>query len=137
MLTYPSYCMCLIVVFFFKQKTAYELRISDWSSDVCSSDLCSLRKRKVLASRPAAPYNPQPRGAVAQLGERRVRIAKDVGSIPIRSTIPFSGNTGNPAIVGAFLSGHPFEAPAYSVERRTFCFSGRRPSLSEIGRAHI
>src|SRR3546814_1971693 len=29
------------VVFFFKQKTAYELRISDWSSDVCSSDLSS------------------------------------------------------------------------------------------------
>src|SRR3546814_10193948 len=26
--------------FFFKQKTAYEMRISDWSSDVCSSDLC-------------------------------------------------------------------------------------------------
>src|SRR3546814_7561962 len=31
---------CLVVsVFFFKQKTAYEMRISDWSSDVCSSDL--------------------------------------------------------------------------------------------------
>src|SRR3546814_5734111 len=31
------------VIFFFKQKTAYEMRISDWSSDVCSSDLdCSL-----------------------------------------------------------------------------------------------
>src|SRR3546814_8446561 len=29
----------LFVFFFFKQKTAYELRISDWSSDVCSSDL--------------------------------------------------------------------------------------------------
>src|SRR3546814_1035223 len=28
-----------IVVFFCKQKTAYEMRISDWSSDVCSSDL--------------------------------------------------------------------------------------------------
>src|SRR3546814_4969410 len=28
-------------VFFFKQKTAYEMRISDWSSDVCSSDLHS------------------------------------------------------------------------------------------------
>src|SRR3546814_10885432 len=27
------------VIFFFKQKTAYEMRISDWSSDVCSSDL--------------------------------------------------------------------------------------------------
>src|SRR3546814_9947150 len=35
--------MCLLAVscsfFFFKQKTAYEMRISDWSSDVCSSDL--------------------------------------------------------------------------------------------------
>src|SRR3546814_12954571 len=28
-----------LVLFFFKQKTAYEMRISDWSSDVCSSDL--------------------------------------------------------------------------------------------------
>src|SRR3546814_2510632 len=35
--------LCVVVlscfVFFFKQKTAYEMRISDWSSDVCSSDL--------------------------------------------------------------------------------------------------
>src|SRR3546814_9962471 len=31
--------------FFFKQKTAYEMRISDWSSDVCSSDLLDLRQR--------------------------------------------------------------------------------------------
>src|SRR3546814_7909719 len=29
----------LVLVFFFKQKAAYEMRISDWSSDVCSSDL--------------------------------------------------------------------------------------------------
>src|SRR3546814_1560659 len=46
-----KYCGCYILVyvfsssdesvliFFFKQKTAYEMRISDWSSDVCSSDL--------------------------------------------------------------------------------------------------
>src|SRR3546814_12187165 len=33
--------MFLFFFFFFKQKTAYEMRISDWSSDVCSSDLCS------------------------------------------------------------------------------------------------
>src|SRR3546814_1724251 len=31
-----------MVVFFFKQKTAYEMRISDWSSDVCSSDLITV-----------------------------------------------------------------------------------------------
>src|SRR3546814_2095272 len=37
-----DYISCIYVsisVFFFKQKTAYEMRISDWSSDVCSSDL--------------------------------------------------------------------------------------------------
>src|SRR3546814_2730520 len=33
------------VIFFFKQKTAYEMRISDWSSDVCSSDLLRLALR--------------------------------------------------------------------------------------------
>src|SRR3546814_9032292 len=32
-------CCCFFVFFFFKQNTAYEMRISDWSSDVCSSDL--------------------------------------------------------------------------------------------------
>src|SRR3546814_3301694 len=37
--------MCSVCFFFFKQKTAYEMRISDWSSDVCSSDLraCALQ----------------------------------------------------------------------------------------------
>src|SRR3546814_11714948 len=34
---YQIYVLCFF--FFFKQKTAYEMRISDWSSDVCSSDL--------------------------------------------------------------------------------------------------
>src|SRR3546814_15287326 len=33
--------------FFFKQKTAYEMRISDWSSDVCSSDLQLLRSQRM------------------------------------------------------------------------------------------
>src|SRR3546814_7425240 len=35
--------LCYLFFFFFKQKTAYEMRISDWSSDVCSSDLRRLR----------------------------------------------------------------------------------------------
>src|SRR3546814_6343865 len=43
--------------FFFKQKTAYEMRISDWSSDVCSSDLPRLRghrgARRLAAGKPA------------------------------------------------------------------------------------
>src|SRR3546814_2204200 len=41
----------LMLVFFFKQKTAYEVRISDWSSDVCSSDL----SRYCILSNPLRP----------------------------------------------------------------------------------
>src|SRR3546814_7422535 len=37
--------MCSCFFFFFKQKTAYEMRISDWSSDVCSSDLRVVGRR--------------------------------------------------------------------------------------------
>src|SRR3546814_15914065 len=62
----------MFVVFFFKQKTAYEMRISDWSSDVCSSDLFGfmakhgedklsnggaiLRSGKTAAARPSIEY---------------------------------------------------------------------------------
>src|SRR3546814_20801889 len=37
--------MLLFYYIFFKQKTAYEMRISDWSSDVCASDLGDARRR--------------------------------------------------------------------------------------------
>src|SRR3546814_15643415 len=50
--------MFVFVVFFFKQKTAYEMRISDWSSDVCSSDLAAWRRSRHLA--PARPPAARP-----------------------------------------------------------------------------
>src|SRR3546814_7713863 len=43
--------MFFFIFFFFKQKTAYELRISDWSSDVCSSDLEETRLVVMLVMR--------------------------------------------------------------------------------------
>src|SRR3546814_3696655 len=46
--TYYIVCIFVVVFFFFKQKTAYEMRISDWSSDVCSSDLLLLPCRVEL-----------------------------------------------------------------------------------------
>src|SRR3546814_8897828 len=41
--------MCLDLFFLFKQKTAYEMRISDWSSDVCSSDLATRKRVEAIA----------------------------------------------------------------------------------------
>src|SRR3546814_5789459 len=37
----------MVILYFFKQKTAYEVRISDWSSDVCSSDLPTRAARQL------------------------------------------------------------------------------------------
>src|SRR3546814_2251894 len=75
---------CLLV-FFFKQKTAYEMRISDWSSDVCSSDLGAaiFVRRGELAI------------AIGADGEDELLAARQLGEA-------FSGHCG-----GAFLLGLP------------------------------
>src|SRR3546814_2561882 len=54
-----------IYIFFFKQKTAYEMRISDWSSDVCSSDLKVLEEVRAVAF--------AQRLEAAQVADRRVQ----------------------------------------------------------------
>src|SRR3546814_9563900 len=48
----------LFLFFFFKQKTAYEMRISDWSSDVCSSDLPVEGRAIVVPTRRGKRGNP-------------------------------------------------------------------------------
>src|SRR3546814_8001534 len=48
----------LLVFFFFKQKTAYEMRISDWSSDVCSSDLEDAARPVIFHARSATCFHP-------------------------------------------------------------------------------
>src|SRR3546814_4263022 len=74
------FVVMLTVFFFFKQKTAYEMRISDWSSDVCSSDLqmgntislyerdCSAQRRhqKVVEEAPAPSISGEQRQAMGQ-----------------------------------------------------------------------
>src|SRR3546814_13659816 len=57
-----------VFFFFFKQKTAYEMRISDWSSDVCSSDL-----RAVQPLADAAVLDAQPRMVPLADGMRRTQ----------------------------------------------------------------
>src|SRR3546814_15239355 len=52
-----------VCFFFFKQKTAYEMRISDWSSDVCSSDLRADRPPHAIELQTSAPKASAIRGA--------------------------------------------------------------------------
>src|SRR3546814_6297527 len=60
-------CRC----FFFKQKTAYEMRISDWSSDVCSSDLGQRREQHEQVDLEPERGLVQPRRAQALHGPDR------------------------------------------------------------------
>src|SRR3546814_1292655 len=71
-------------VFFFKQKTAYEMRISDWSSDVCSSDLPDLPEE---AARAAARAR---RPAVRELDARRLDHPEPLLSL-LEAALPARG----------------------------------------------
>src|SRR3546814_6368912 len=51
-------CFAFYWFFFFKQKTAYEMRISDWSSDVCSSDLRALQAARAQLRRAMERHQP-------------------------------------------------------------------------------
>src|SRR3546814_6121072 len=83
----------LLCFFFFKQKTAYEMRISDWSSDVCSSDLRrgggAVARRQRLADLPAGHAAEREMGAalrraaVQRPGDGRVR--RGVGGLGPRA----------------------------------------------------
>src|SRR3546814_7925988 len=68
------------LIFFFKQKTAYEMRISDWSSDVCSSDLQAMpRDFQFTACRGArflSPPNNISSFIAATFGERDCNIVR-------------------------------------------------------------
>src|SRR3546814_7951556 len=61
-----------LLVFFFKQKTAYEMRISDWSSDVCSSDLATGSR---VDERPAAAGGGQRQRLAAEAAPTRAHPA--------------------------------------------------------------
>src|SRR3546814_2417161 len=72
--------MCVFCFFFFKQKTAYEMRISDWSSDVCSSDLQETGAEDHARGERVAGFGIEVGIAAAELTDRtrlaRVRVVE-------------------------------------------------------------
>src|SRR3546814_7800733 len=72
--------------FFFKQKTAYEMRISDWSSDVCSSDLvvahgsCSSYQCFVQQRHAATPF-PSPESGLVRRSVKNARTLAHCASL--------------------------------------------------------
>src|SRR3546814_9158012 len=121
----------LLFFFFFKQKTAYEMRISDWSSDVCSSDLAidnigleggavpqDARRDAILVDR-----HSQRMGQIGVLGLRHAVAIEDVRRRaphePVTRALDPAGGRGTSA------GPHPFVQESGPVIRMT------------IGRAHV
>src|SRR3546814_2294774 len=122
---------CCFVFFFFKQKTAYEMRVSDWSSDVCSSDL-----EEVLR------YNPP-----VQIIFRHTTVDTEIAGVKIPA-----GSAVMPILASANRDESKFEDPeTFDIDRKIefplmsfgqgphFCLGNylSRMEAREIGRAHV
>src|SRR3546814_18470356 len=116
---YYSSAVCSIhgrvfFLFFFKQKTAYEMRISDWSSDVCSSDL-----------RDAAQRSLRPRiaggGGNEQTGNEALEVETAIETPSSLAEVTFGvlelTNSVEGAIARAFAVSHPHVDPARAIGR--------------------
>src|SRR3546814_7891340 len=92
-----GFCKLLwFFVFFFKQKTAYEVRISDWSSDVCSSDLLLWRTLR-------RGHGP----ADARSGLRLSRLDDHLGSLRLLHLHPLRDRGGDPVGGAPAVLRHP------------------------------
>src|SRR3546814_14767182 len=113
-------CMCWLICsdvvciffFFFKQKTAYEMRISDWSSDVCSSDLNMAVDRS-----PDGPAMGQPLGAT-----------QDSVALSLGSTVDFPDLLWPDPVDPSFLQpgGHGRGGVPHGLKRRQIVARPRR-----------
>src|SRR3546814_3187129 len=130
----------VFVFFFFKQKTAYEMRISDWSSDVCSSDLLARflpRHAREDFGRGLCFAPPERHAAPRKSVRYRGRDAAD------RRLLPPAPHRRDARLFGAVDA----PAPDRGLDRQLFELSailarGGRSAAglsarSEIGRAHV
>src|SRR3546814_9587206 len=114
--------------FFFKQKTAYEMRISDWSSDVCSSDLhdedvhiCPFgvhKRRDRIAGHRSAPGYGRPRlgelphgkhGHVIGIGNRNELLVLRLWLCILTAQEAWLGRAINIGVNQPYLHSEPFE----------------------------
>src|SRR3546814_10289751 len=101
-----------LLFFFFKQKTAYEMRISDWSSDVCSSDL----QKRELRAEVSCGIDRQSVAQLVQHGREHLP-----GDLP----------------VGADLVDDLVQPDVGRLKRLVEDLESGDPHLRQIGRAHV
>src|SRR3546814_19943256 len=89
---------CLLSFFFFKQKTAYEMRISDWSSDVCSSDLTVVVAQRVRSG--FGDLHRQDRSLLrSPAGQRTANAGTRIGRASCRESVSVRVDLGGRRII--------------------------------------
>src|SRR3546814_5588666 len=113
-----SFCFVILAFFFFKQKTAYEMRISDWSSDVCSSDLID-------------PFRASAPGRHRRPGDRAARAARPHGRFPLGAGGNGDAAGGEYRRTGAGARGGPRAGGEPGPRAGAGAAAGDRPGRSE------
>src|SRR3546814_18406445 len=117
------FCRCCVFCFF-KQKTAYEMRISDWSSDVCSSDLWGIGIHKIEMLEQSG----------AELLKCLLIVERKAQRIEISASLVFDPLTNKidarTRCFGRGLSGQPFAHPQATGR-------GQRHFLAAMGTADL
>src|SRR3546814_13228862 len=127
------------VFFFFKQKTAYEMRISDWSSDVCSSDLLAAGATDAGATMVQALWA----RAVADLNRGEGQMAPGEVAMPLRTQFSAPGRKERAGLgvvpTRLFDCGPLWKRPIDSAALYWRPASFHRPyhAAPEIGRASV
>src|SRR3546814_17407024 len=130
------------MIFFFKHKTAYEMRISDWSSDVCSSDLqvAALRRRlhRVIADLVPALGMRADRGTAGarqQLGAEADAKERRAAFQPLRAEVDFLADEGPVVVVGAHRAAEDHAAGLVFEGRGQFLDKAGKADVATIGKA--
>src|SRR3546814_1031216 len=128
--------------FFFKQKTAYEMRISDWSSDVCSSDLNGLAReggvqRLVVQRRADSLYNRAEAAAIAlHPGDDRFQHQLLQRLVPGEGIVVMAGQEGQFVRAAPRLDDDGGGEIAVDRKHRRLCEIGKGDTLLRPAKPH-
>src|SRR3546814_12004253 len=121
-----------VIFFFFKQKTAYEMRISDWSSDVCSSDLLFDTKsniRRIFSAQAKFIIMPPHRLSRPSPYVSSLTLLRGAKSLVLVATLVLAGCATNPS--KQLAEGNS----SHNIARDNYLSLTQSDPLGEIGRA--
>src|SRR3546814_12267796 len=130
----------MTLFFFFKQKTAYEMRISDWSSDVCSSDLVKLDGYQYCSQAVALAERGELRRSV-QAASKALHVALQSGNNDLLGkayrdlaiTFSYAGSLERAEAFAKLALAHPAKDPTPTEDRKSELEGKRVAARVDLG----